>query len=86
MIKSNLPVKGTTSVERRFCGPQSKSKISNWLKAATKDLPRLEDCTQKKNEAVNTLKKETELCEYLKTVDPLISSKHVKKFLEEICL
>ena len=86
MIESNLPVKGTTSLQRRFCCPKARDKISNWLKSASKDRPKLQDCTNAKYEAVKALGKETQLCEYLKMVDPLILSKHVKKFLEEICL
>ena len=86
MIESKIPVKGTTSVQRRFCCPKARDKILNWLKAASKHRPSLQDCTDAKNQAVKVLGKETQLCEYLKTVDPLIPSKHVKKFLEEICL
>ena len=84
MIESNLPVKGTTSVQRRFCCPKARDKISNWLKEASKDRLRLENCIKAKNVVIKALEKETQLCEYLKMVDPLIPSKHVKKFLEEI--
>ena len=74
MIKSNLPVKGTTSVQRRFCCPKARDKISNWLKAASKHRPSLQDCTGAKNQAAKGLGEETQLCEYLKMVDPLIPS------------
>ena len=86
MIESNLPVKGTTSVQRRFYCPKARDKISNWLKAASKDRLRLEDCIKAKNIVIKALVKETQLCEYLKMVNLLILSKHAKKFLEEICL
>ena len=86
MVESNLPVKGTTSVQTRICCPKSRDKISSWLKAASKDRLRLEDCIKANNVVIKALEKETQLCVYLNTVDPLIPSKHVKKFLEKICL
>ena len=85
MIESNLPVKGITSVQRRFCCPEARDKISNWLKEASKDRLRLENSIKANNVVIKALEKETQLCEYLKMVDPLTPYKHVKKFLEEIC-
>ena len=86
MIESNSPAKGTTSVQRRFCHPQARDKISNWLKAASKEQPRLQDYIHVKDIAVKALGNKTQLHEYLKTMDLLIPSKHVKKFFGEICL